>query len=1230
MCLPVDQLFVDQGGEMRSLAMKFGTTASILLFAGFALGQGGGGTITGTVTDPTGAAVAGASVLARNTDTGSTYQAVSTTTGNYSISNVPVGPYEVDVTATGFKKFVRQNLTIQAAQTLPVNVTLDIGAATESVTVSAEATMLKTETGDISSNVTVQTLDNLPMLAVGASQAGSSGIRNPNNVLDVVPGTYYVPNSQVKINGAPTNSFNYHVEGMDATNVGIPYAGAETQPSVDAIQEVAIQTSNFAPEFGFAAGGYFNVTMKSGTNQFHGSAYDYFINEVLDAGTPFTDDGHGNLVRPPARRNDYGFTIGGPVFIPKIYNGHDKTFFFFNFEQFRETQHINNIAATVPIDAYRTGDFSQAEAAVGNNILGTDVLGRPIPQNGIYNPATRRVDPASGQIVEDLFPGNVIPTAMLSPVALKIQGQIPQPNMPGFINNYLPTYPSVRHTTIPAVKIDHNLTANSKLSFYWSYTHTDSQYSPIYGNSEGFPDTISQARGTFIHSHVERLNYDNTLTPTLLLHLGAGYQQNNFFDDAPILDFNAAQTYGLNGATVNRNTPIFNGFCGTAGHGACTGAGGMYNMGPPGQGHSFWEKPTGTASLTWVKGNHSIKGGAEVFFESVPQVPYTNTNGAYTFSANQTNEPYLTQTRFAGGTPGFPYASFLLGAVDQFNIAAPADYHNGKQQWGVFLQDSWKATRNLTLTYGVRYDYGTYYSEEYGRALDFSPTTPNPNAGNHPGGWIYGATCHCNFANNYPYAIAPRFGLAYQATPKTVIRAGWGLIYAQTAITSLGVVQPPIAATNSVTSPGLGLPAMTLDGGIPNNQVPTWPNFNPGIYPLQPGTVALSLPGGAFYDPQAGRPARQNEWSIGVQRELTSNLVLEASYVANRGVWWQAPGLVNLNAINPATLAARGINLSSSADQALLLGPLSSPAAVTRGFTAPYAGFPTSQSVAQSLRPFPQFGYIGVQGDPRGRTWYDSLQAKLTKRLSHNLMVNGAFTWSKSLQEGVDTNSPISLGGQIPANVLGSQDATKSISQFDQPFLLQVSAQYTTPRLPGPKPVSWLLKDWSVGTLLIYGSGLPIPTPVATTSIANQLFENTVMNRVAGQPLYNVDINCHCYNPGTTLVLNKNAWQNPAPGTFGNSALYYDDFRYQRHPQENMNLGRTWQIHERVSLQVRIEFNNIFNRTFLNNPEVTNPLAPVTSKNGYFSGGFGYINLATTSTQFGQPRNGDIVMKLTF
>ena len=275
--------------------------ACLALCAMLAFAQGDRGNITGTVLDPAGAVIANAMIEARNTATGNVYQAATTETGNYNLSQLPVGTYELSVTVPGFKKFIRQNLTVQVAQTLGIDITLEVGSAAEAVTVTAEASMLKTESGDISTNVNVESLNQLPLLGVGAAASGSSGIRNPNSVLDVVPGTYYVPNSQVKINGAPSNTQAYHVEGQDATNQGFPYAAAQVQPSVDSIQEISVQTSNFAAEYGAVGGGFFNVTMRSGTNQLHGSGYDYIVNEVLNAGTPFTGR---TIPNPDTRRSE--------------------------------------------------------------------------------------------------------------------------------------------------------------------------------------------------------------------------------------------------------------------------------------------------------------------------------------------------------------------------------------------------------------------------------------------------------------------------------------------------------------------------------------------------------------------------------------------------------------------------------------------------------------------------------------------------------------------------------------------------------------------------------------------------------------------------------------------------------------------------------------------------------------------------------------------------------------
>ena len=1217
----------------------FQTTMSLLIFASAVLAQSDRGTITGTVTDPTGAAIASASIQAKQVETGALFPTTSTATGDYTLVQLPVGPYQITATTPGFKTFVRSGITVQVAQVLRVDIQLEVGASSESVTVSAEGSLLKTETGDVSTNVEVQTLDTLPILSTGSAAAGSSGIRNPNNVLDVVPGVYYVPNSEVKINGAETNSYAYHVEGMDATNFGFPYAAAQTQPSVDAIQEVSIQTSNFSAEYGAVGGGFFNVTMKSGTNQYHGTGYDYYVNEILNAGEPFAFSNPNvnhpdQLFRPRARRNDYGFTVGGPASIPKLYNGKDKTFFFFNFEQFRETQDVG-FTDTVPTVAYRNGDFSGAIPANGNKVL-TTFNGQPVFAGEIFHPVTGIP-----------YANNMIPLSEQDPVAMTVQSMIPLPTNGNSINNYSVTQPSTRHTTIPAVKIDQLIGSKQKLSFYWSFTHTDSQYSQIYGNYEGFPIPITQARGTFIHSYVLRLNYDNTLTPTLLLHVGVGYQQNNFFDNAPVLNYNAQASLGLTGATLNRNFPLFNNLC--APDNACVGAGGSHDLGPPGQTHSYWEKPGGNASITWVKGSHTVKGGTDMYFSAVPQIPYTNTAGGYSFSPNETTPGALVGQSFSGGTIGLNYASFLLGAVDQYTIAQVADFRNAKEQLGFFVQDSWKINRKLTLEYGVRYDFGTYYTEEHNRAVNFFPNVPNPYVAGQPGAFLYSGNgtgaCNCNFAQNYPYALGPRIGVAYSINDKTVFRAGWGLIYGPTSVNPLGVNAAGIVNTLTKASPGQGIPATTLAMGIP--VVPSFPSQQVPLVPT--GNQALP-PGVGFLDPNAGRPPRQNEWSVGIQREFTKDLVLNVSYVANRGVWWQAPSLVDINAVTSQTLVAHGFNLSDPATQTLLFGatgvtgllskPLSSvsPAVAAQyNLQAPYAGFSANQTVAQALRPYPQFANIPVSGDPLGKTWYDSLQAQVTKRLSHGVTMTTGFTWQKSLDVGVDNSvpgsGPLVAGTSYVNNSVAAPFSSKAVSAFDQPLLLQIGGYYILPKMHFLGKGSYILQDWQVGTLLIYSSGLPIPAPAATTSLSNQLFQGNLMDRVPGVPLYSVpNLNCHCYDPSNVPVLNPAAWVNPPAGQFGTAAMFYDDYRFQRHPAENINLGRTWHIKERMSLNVRVEFSNFLNRAYYNNPSYTNPTTPVTRNSlGLLTGGFGYISTVFAPTnQLAQPRNGTIVARFSF
>jgi len=1191
--------------------------AFVCLFgmASLTFGQGDRGTITGTVADPAGAVVAGASIEATNIETGGVYPSQTTSTGNYTIAQLPAGTYQVSVNVPGFKKYVRQGIVVQVAQVLRVDVGLEVGSAAESVTVNEAVALLKTESGELSHNVTSDTLDSLPVLGIGSSQAGSAGIRNPYAVTQLIPGTYWVPNSIVRVNGAPNNTQALRIEGQDATNSFTPGVPAQVQPSVDSIQEFAIQTSNFSAEYGQVGGGFFNVTMKSGTNHYHGTVYDYFVNEALNAGTPFTSSSKG-LVRPVQRRNDYGFTIGGPVWIPKVYNGHDKTFFFFNFEQFRETQLINNIPITIPTVAYRSGDFRQA---LTGRTLGTDPLGRPILENTIYDIGTQRS--AGGATIRDPYANNTIPLAQQDPVALKIQALIPQPDKSSLTNNLTPSYPSQRVTGIPAFKIDQMIGSKDKVSFYYSRTSTASQYSPTLGSSDGLPLPITAAIGTFTTSSLYRLNLEHTLTPTLLLHLGVGFQDIFFDDRAPVTDYNSLQQLGLKGATVNRLFPAFQNITASQG--------GLKNIGAASGRNLWWAKPTANLSVTWVRNNHTYKAGSEMRIEAYPGTLFTGTNGIYLFNAAQSGLPSTNGQNLSGGTVGFPYASFLSGLVDTVTITNPTVLRPVKHQFGIFAQDTWKVTRKFTLDYGIRYDYATYIKDDRGRLANFSPAAPNPSAGNLPGGVIFEGDgpgrCNCQFAHNYPWAFAPRLGAAYQINGKTVLRAGWGIVYSNTP-DSNGATSS-LTSNNPVATTSFGQPVMILQNGIPFSPAP-WPNLDPGQFPIAGGLT----PPKVAVDQNAGRPARQYQWSLGLQREIFRNLAVEAAYVGNRGVWWNSPGLEDVNGLTPQRIAAAGLDINNAADRTLLTSQVNSATAVARGFKAPYAGFPLGSTVAQSLRPFPQFTSITRLWSPLGKTWYDSLQLKATQRFSRGLSLSSAFSWQKELNIGGESNANTGTTGNAAINDVYNRMQNKYISQYNKPFVFVLSTDYTVPQMKTYKVLSWVARDWTLGAFLQYASGLPIQSPAAQNALNSILLRNTTTgtfaNRVPGVPLFTQDLNCHCFDPNKTFVLNPAAWSQPAAGQFGTATAYYNDYRYQRRPVENLNFGRTFRFGEHATFNIRGEFTNIFNRTEAGNPTSVNAQATQTrNPAGQTTAGFGYINVGTT---FSAPRQGTVVARITF
>jgi hypothetical protein len=1227
-----------------------------------AFGQAGNGTITGTVTDPAEAVVASAAVEAKNVETGVVYPAATTNAGNYTITQLPPGTYEITVKVPGFKTYTHTNLALAAAAILREDVAMQVGGTTEAVTVTDQASLLSAESAELSHNVTLNQLDNLPLLGIGAANAGTAGIRNPFVLTQLLPGTVFGSptgagaSNTVIVNGLQNNSEGVRVEGQDSRNntPGVS-ATAVRQPSADAVQEVAVQTSNYAAEFGTAGGGVYNIVMKSGTNQFHGSGYEYFVNEDLNAAGAFSQSTSGGKYLPRNRRNDYGGTLGGPVWIPKLYDGRNKTFFFYSWEQFREDTALT-FQDTVPVPAFLQGNFSAispngtcslcSQYGIQQTPLGiptavSDAQGRPIFANEIYDPQSRAVNPANNLGYANPFPGNIIPPTRFSSTAVALQALWPAAQNANLTQNYAGDVPSIRITTIPSIKIDESLSSKDKFSFYYSTTGTASQVATPLGNADGLPLEIGQYRGTFIDSKTIRLNYDHTITPTLLLHMGAGYQRVNFFDHAPFLSFDPS-AFGLSGFEIHRQFPSVTGMCVlVTGQAATCAGGGMQPVGTAAQGqtNTYYQKPTENANLTWVRGNHTFKAGAEVAeMDAIPQ-PFAGVT--LPTGVGPTSQPFTPTVSLNGFTTGFGYASFLLGDFNSTTQTPSEDYHNAHKAFAWFIQDSWKVTRKLTIDYGMRWDFSTPVQEEHGRVAQLDPVTANANAGGHPGAVEFANTCNCSFYRPaYADAWGPRLGVAYQINSKTVFRGGWGVVYqfpTDDGVTSIGST-----AVNSPT----GVNAF-ININSPNSILqPVWPVTNPNVFPA-PGS-APGATGNVPYVPdrQYNRPPRQNQWSVGLQREITPNFLMEAAYVGNRDVWLNGtvagtPGF--LSQLSPSVFAQYGLypypgtgpsgySLAQNyADYQLLTQPLNSTAVLARmktagvgngGLLLPYTGFPATNSLLSALYPYPQFGNLAVAESPTGGSRYDALQVKATKRLSHGLQAAGAFTWEKSF---------------VRANRQNFFDPKSSVWDLQQipPFQLTFNIVYTTPKasfLNNVKFANLLIKDWQIGAFAQYQSAPFLAPPTATTAsfLTNEEY------RVPGQPLYLAPINGQI-NPYTQQILNPAAWANVPAGQVGPAiGTLYSDFRGRRRPVENANLGRNFRIKERYNLQIRAEFTNIFNRTLIPSPSTAVAPQVALSKNGLsqYTAGFGIINATaavnTVPTLNGASRSGTLIARFSF
>lgn len=1108
-------------------------------------GQSDRGSITGIVSDSSGAAAPHVRVTVTNTATNTVRENETTDTGRYVFQELPAGTYNVSIQHTGFRAYKQEGITIGVSQTVTQDIVLQVGQLTETVEVHEDASMLKTETAEVSTSITPEKLSALPLDFGGA-------MRNPMTFLRLVPGSSVSRDQSWPVtsqNGLQSFSEEIRIDGASSTNP-TPGVFNEAQPSVDAIQEINVQTANFNAEYGQAGGAIMNFTLKSGTNNLHGTAYEYLRNEFLNAKNKDTGE------KTRLRRHEFGGTVGGPLVIPKLYNGRNKTFWFTSYEQYRDREKGQGYYS-VPRDEWRNGDLS---SLLTGAILGTDVLGRPIQQGQIYDPSTTRTVVVGGQsyVVRDPFPNNQVPTR--SEVAKKILSFLPAANIPGLDTNNLLGIAGtpLRDEVIWSLKLDHDMSGKSRLSgsFNYMYTHKINGATPF--------GAADPARDQTITSKIARVNHDYTFGSTALNHFTAGLLRYQNPDGVPDRGFDPKSELGLNGTLLSGWFPAVN-------------IDGLSQFGTQQLKHLYHTVPTVVDSFSKTVGSHTFKFGAEY------RKAYANFfggNGAYgglSFNAAQTSLPYLSGNSGDYSLLGSAFASFLLGQAGPGSyLNSPGNYSYRYSDYAFYAQDDFKITAKLTVNYGLRYDLHRPLTEKYGRISSFVAGLPNPGAGGRPGALGFlgsgpepGRTGRKSWLDTDTRDFGPRIGVAYRATDKTVFRGGFGIVYGRLEVNTFDPIQANGSGTVNATYPNINPATQAqffLDNGFPPvTAVP--PVYDPTL---------LNNQGIAVYRRESGRLPRIYNWNFTIQRQITNNLTIEAAYVGNRGTRLITSNFVNLN--------QNDFSVLSMGDK--LLQPINSAAdAAAAGVPYPYDGF--QGTVAQALRPYPQFRGIGDPQATVGESNYNSLQVKATQRLSKGMDFLVAYTLSKSVTTvddafgwggaGSTDAKKLSLERSLAPNSNNPGDRTHNLVAafgYELPFGGMVRSAVARQAIGG----------WKLAGILNYSSGSALGLGYPN-NLGDVIFNNGGRyDVVPGQSRRNSVTGVW---PGSVWMFNINAFQAPSAYTVGNAARTYSDIRGFPYLNEDFALSKQFRIRESKSLELRMDALNALNRSIWNNPDTS-------------------------------------------
>ena len=1193
----------------------------VVLAATAAIAQTNDGTVSGTVTDPTGAAVPNATVTIHNIANGTDQTEKTTAEGYYRLAQVLPGYYNLTVSAPGFKQEQRTGIQVLVGNTASNNVTLAIGSSNETVTVSGQTLTLQTESSDVSTVVEPRLVQDLPVSV--------SSLRTPIDFVFLTPGVTGggpVGNNSVKFAGGQDLGGLILIDGLPFnTSTGNNFDAPLNTPSVDAIQEFNVILAGMPAEYGRTSGGIESFVTKSGTNHYHGSIYEYFRNNALDANTwfnnyhrPKTCFGAGDTAAcrapfavPFDKKNDYGVTMGGPIRIPKVYDGRDKTFAFFSFEQLR----VNNggtATVSVPTAANRAGDFS-AQLGGPATTLGPNgqivavinpCTGQQIINGQIFNPATTRT--VGNVQCRDPFPGNVI-TTPLSKVAQKVLSYIPPPVNNLANSNYFSRFSNPTLQTAETIRVDQNFNATNKV--FASYNVNDNGNVCSY---QTFPTAADPTCGISDNVwHAVRVGYDHFFTPNLLNHFtfGGDRENHHVLSAAAAAGGNYNADLGLSG-TSGPTFPQFN-------FGGTSGAPGAYQS--PGFGldlalvdnHAY-----GLDSLEWTKGKHNLKFGVEYRYLQFSAPNTGGESGTYNFSVNETAASSSTQAY-----SGNPFASFLLGDVAsasvQYQLHAP---RSSQFYYAAFLQDDYKLRKNLTLNLGVRYDVEPAPQEKNQDKANLSLTLPNAAADGRPGALYFAgngpgrAGVSSAFAHTWYKDVAPRVGFSYAPdiwNNTAVIRGSYDILYSALPISAdIGTPAPGVNPVSPVST-GFNVNANYSDSST-NFNAPF--NLSSGFpaYTLAPNldpTQANGTPNAVYVAPSYGRPGMVQLWELEIQQQLPAGFITTIGYLGQHSTH-SASNLKFINNLNPSNFAL-GTQLTALAGTAG--APVGNP---YPAFQSNYGG---NGNVAQALRPFPQFLEISQVLENVGQSTYNGGFVKVQRNFKSGFSFLSSYTWSKILTDADSQFPGVGAGGnpiQNPFNLRQERSySTQDIPQyFTMAYVYELPFGQNKMFLSRGRLVNTFVGGWQVGGIHRYLSGFPVQfscaSPIPGTDTCTRY-------NLVGNP--NLHPSGH-YDPqaAADAVYNRAALQDPnvnvaAAGhySYGNLPRVLGSVRTPVFLDEAFSLVKRTKLTEGTNLEFRADAFNAFNRHVFSGGDTTVTDLPT---NGV--GGFGTVGgVANTQRQ---------------